>query len=262
MRRIVCAVLFGIILLCGCSKREAVEESSNARITGTITLSGAHAPGSASQLEISLADVSAEDGSVEIARQLSDVPEHFPAEYALPYRSSDVQAQHRYTVSARLLDEGRPQWATDTAYAVITQGNPTHIDIRLVKAGTPSDAEAPANVSASVIEADLHDAAGLASYRAHFQDTQLTRLEEIQGARRASYEFTGARLRRYESTTEGLQTKMEFDERGKLLRSSRTSKGVATTARAEDVDGVRNRADLLRSHALAQKEIQAHTAAH
>lgn len=262
MRRIACAALFGITLLCGCSKREAAEESSDARITGTITLSGSHPPGLASRLEISLTDVSAEDGSVAIARQLIDAPEHFPAEYVLPYRSSDVQAQHRYTVSARLLDEGRPQWATDTAYAVITQGNPTHIDIRLVKVGAPGDAEAPANVSGTVVEADLRDATGLASYRAYFHGTQLTRLEEIQGARRASYEFTGARLRRYESTTEGLQVKMEFDERGKLLRASRTGKDAAATARAEDVDDLRNRAGLLRSHALAQQEIQAHTAAH
>lgn len=269
MRRIACAALgFAVALLCGCSKRESAADqaprSVDARVTGTIALSNSQISASGTQLEISLTDVSAAKGSVEVAKQTAQAPASFPAEYVLPYRSSAIEPQHRYTISARLLADGRPKWATDTAYAVITQGNPSHIDIQLVKVGASDDRIGlSTDAETSVIEAELHDAAGLSTYRAHFNDAQLARLDEIQGSRRTSYEYNGARLRLYTSTSAGIRLQMEFDERGRLLRSTRQKNGASsTTASNEDIDAVRNRSALLRSHALAQKEIQAHAFAH
>lgn len=254
------ALLIAVACL-GCAKRTpAPEPSGAARVSGTISLPGTQAPAAAAQLEITLSDVSAEDGAVAVAQHVSAAPAHFPAEYELSYDSGAIRGSHRYTVSARILEQGRPQWATDTAYAVITQGNPTRMDIQLAKTGELGDAVVSANTASNVVAAQLPDAAGAIPYRAYFNDTQLVRLDEEQAATHIAYEFTGARLRSYASVGNGVETRIEFDEHGKLLRAAKRDNGTATTVNQAEIEGARNRAALLRSHALAQREIQAHAA--
>lgn len=252
------ALLIAVTCL-GCAKRApAPEPSGDARVSGTINLSGTWAPAAAAQLEITLSDVSAEDGAVAVAQHVSAAPAHFPTEYALPYDSGAIRASHRYTVSARILEQGRPRWATDTAYAVITQGNPTRMDIQLAKTGELGDAVVSANTASSVVAAQLPDTKGAIPYRAYFSGTQLVRLDEERASTHIAYEFTGARLRSYAGVNGSVRLRIEFDERGKLLRATKQDNGTAMTVDPTEIDDARNRAALLRSHALAQREIQAH----
>lgn len=248
------------ILLAACSKQTPAPQSQapDASLSATVTLSGTAALDAQTVLELSLTDVSGEDSAVEVAKK-SFKPTQFPAEFSLPYDSSAIKAQHRYTISARLLEGAQPQWATDTAYPVITLGNPVRIDIQLVRSGANTESAIPIDDAKSSIEGELRGTEGMATYRAYFQNSQSLRIEENQNKRRASYEYTGARLRRYSSEDNAKRVlELQFDERGKLLNAAQQDNGRPMAVDASAVDAARNRAALLRSHALATQEIQEH----
>src|SRR5262249_33551468 len=147
-------------------------------------------------LELSLTDVSAEQGSIEITRKLMK-PAQYPAEFDLPYDSAALDARHRYTISARVLEGAQPLWVSDTAYPVITLGNPVRIDIQLVRSGVNAQSAVPAADVAPTFEGEVHDSSGVTSYRAYFRNSQLARIEEGQNKQKAAYEFLGARLQHY-----------------------------------------------------------------
>jgi hypothetical protein len=97
-----------------------------------------------------------------------------------------------------------------------------------------------------------------ASYRATFSDGQIKSLEEARepGAQPGAYEFHGARLLKYQGAALGSAEKieLEFDERGKVLVSRAAGKEVAP----EEISAIRDRAQSLRSHAVANREIRGH----
>lgn len=97
-------------------------------------------------------------------------------------------------------------------------------------------------------------------YTAYFEQEKLTRLEETRDAdqRRGSYEFYGARLVRYSGAAvdSGASVTFELSMQG-AVESSSSDDNKATDAA---ISALRDRAQLLRSHALAQRAAHAHTA--
>jgi hypothetical protein len=103
-------------------------------------------------------------------------------------------------------------------------------------------------------------AAGIPTkYTAHFEADKLVRIDETRqlDQRRGSYQFYGARLVKYSGAAVGSpQTlELEFDLQG-ALKSEQANSG---TAAATELSAIRERAQLLRSHALAQRSTRAHT---
>jgi hypothetical protein len=102
------------------------------------------------------------------------------------------------------------------------------------------------------------NAAGLAaSYEASFEDNERLRIAEQRAdSRSGEYEFRGARLLHYSggglSSPDAIE--LQFDLNGALT----LSKAGTGPVPAEEVSAVRERAQLLRSHALAQKSIRDH----
>ncbi|HEV8330800.1 MAG TPA: hypothetical protein VGQ22_05245 [Steroidobacteraceae bacterium] len=115
--------------------------------------------------------------------------------------------------------------------------------------GTP----APADTLSSHI-----NAAGIAAtYAATFGTEQQVRIvEQRADSRNGEYEFRGARLLHYSGN--GLSSadpiELRFDLQGVLT----LSKAGAGAVPAEEVSAIRERAQLLRSHALAQKTSRDH----
>jgi hypothetical protein len=97
-----------------------------------------------------------------------------------------------------------------------------------------------------------------ASYRATFSDGHITSLAETRepNARTGAYEFRGARLMKYHGAALGsaASIELEFDQQGKVLVSRAGDKEVA----AEEISAIRDRAQSLRSHAVAQRDVQGH----
>jgi hypothetical protein len=128
----------------------------------------------------------------------------------------------------------------------------------------PSAPLAAAIPHAQDAAADVHtvssriNAAGIAAtYTATFGAKQQLRIAEQRAeSRNGAYEFRGARLLHYSGS--GLSSadaiELQFDLQGVLT----LSKAGAGAVPAEEVSAIRERAQLLRSHALAQRTTRDH----
>ena len=97
-----------------------------------------------------------------------------------------------------------------------------------------------------------------ATYRALFNDGKIQSLEETRTAtsQTGSYEFLGARLMKYRGAALGSNhtIELEFDQQGKVL-VARAGDGEVS---AEEIAAIRDRAQSLRSHAVARHDVQGH----
>ena len=83
--------------------------------------------------DVSLADAPARTLSTDVIELNGD---QLPVPYELTYESDEIDARHTYTVFAKIESGGSLLYITDTAYPVITNGNPTEdVEIVVVPAG-------------------------------------------------------------------------------------------------------------------------------
>jgi hypothetical protein len=127
--------------------------------------------------------------------------------------------------------------------------------------GTPLVAAAPQTQSAPAPAETLSshiNAAGIAAtYEATFGAQQQVHIvEQRSDSRNGEYEFRGARLLHYSGS--GLSSANPIELRFDLQGAITLSKGGAGAVPAEEVSAIRERAQLLRSHALAQKTSRDH----
>ena len=107
------------------------------------------------------------------------------------------------------------------------------------------------------LEAHIEAAGLAANYRATFEnDARLHIAEQRADSRNGTYEFRGARLLRYSG--DGLWSttaiELQFDLNGTLT----SSKAGAGEVPAEEISALRERAQLLRSHALTHRSTRDH----
>jgi putative lipoprotein len=74
-----------------------------------------------------------------LASAMLDNP-HVPVHLDLTYEPSNIEAAHVYTVAARIVVDGDPYFATETPVKVITQGNPSQVELLLVRVTAESPA--------------------------------------------------------------------------------------------------------------------------
>ena len=117
----------------------------------------------------------------------------------------------------------------------------------------------PANTKIAI------EAGGISgSYTSHYAGDQLIEIREeragANGMVQGRYQFQGARLMRYEGAgfEDDHMLSAEFNLEGRLV-AARKGNGQAAE---EEIVQVRRRAQLLRSHALAQHASKMHTANH
>ena len=113
----------------------------NASVEGTVTYRERLALTPDASLVVELRDVSYADGDAPlIARQTVSGPGQVPIGFRVEYNREDIDPTSRYSVSARILEsDGRLAFTNDTAYEVITQGNPDKADMVLVLVEPPPD---------------------------------------------------------------------------------------------------------------------------
>jgi putative lipoprotein len=118
----------------------------NAAVTGTVTYRERLALTPGATLVVELRDVSYLDAAAPlIARQTIPNPGQVPIPFRVEYNRDDVDERNVYAVQARIIEsDDRLAFTNDTAYDVITRGNPTHIDMVLVIVQPPPDLVAEA----------------------------------------------------------------------------------------------------------------------
>lgn len=97
-----------------------------------------------------------------------------------------------------------------------------------------------------------------ATYRATFNEGKIQQLEETRTAasQTGTYEFLGARLMKYRGAALGSNdiVELEFDQQGKVLVARAGDKDMS----ADEISAIRDRAQSLRSHAVAQHDVHGH----
>ena len=117
----------------------------NASVSGTVTYRERIALTPGATLEVSLRDVSYQDAAAPlIARQTISDPGQVPIRFKVEYNKDDIDSRNTYGVSARIVEsDGRLAFTNDTAYDVITRGNPSKVDMLLVLVQPPPDQVEP-----------------------------------------------------------------------------------------------------------------------
>lgn len=113
----------------------------NAAVTGTVTYRERLALSPDAKLVMELRDVSYADADAPlIARQTISSPGQVPIIFRLEYNRDDIDPRNTYGISARIIEaDGRLAFINDTAYDVITGGNPSRVDMLLVLVQPPPD---------------------------------------------------------------------------------------------------------------------------
>ncbi len=94
---------------------------------------------SGARLVVELRDVSLQDSAAPlVSRRTIYDPGQVPIEVELGYSSGDIKNRNTYGVQATIFEaDGRMAFTNDTAYDVITRGNPDRMDMRLVLVQPP-----------------------------------------------------------------------------------------------------------------------------
>ena len=113
----------------------------NASVSGTVTYRERLTLTPGASLVVDLRDVSYADASAPlIARQTIAGPGQVPIKFKVEYSREDVDPGNRYSISASIIEsDGRLAFTNDTAYEVITRGNPSKVDMLLVLVQPPPE---------------------------------------------------------------------------------------------------------------------------
>ena len=116
-------------------------KTPNASINGTVTYRERLTLSPSASLVMELRDVSYADASAPlIARQTISNPGQVPIKFKVEYSREDIDPRNTYGISARIIEsDGRLAFINDTAYDVITRGNPDRVDMLLVLVEPPPD---------------------------------------------------------------------------------------------------------------------------
>lgn len=261
--------------LASCSQGEDVAPAAvTEAVAGSLSYPGSAVLAETAVVEVELVDVSTAGPSEVISVQRLRNPGPFPVHFKLEYPSGRIDPTHRYTVQARILDGEQVAFATDTPYPVITQGNPRVVDIGMIAIGSAGEPLAQV-VSEPAIEGTLATEGMTASYAAQFEDGKLVSIQEDRdagtaGKASAEYQFKEGRLLRYlelsrrgsgsagSTTMNSVELNLVFDDTGELLAATKTIDNTGAMPETAEIDGARNRAELLRNHALAAKASRDH----
>ncbi|MXZ68088.1 MAG: hypothetical protein F4Z17_03645 [Acidimicrobiia bacterium] len=110
-------------------------------VSGTITYRERIPLSPGAVVKISLNDTSYADGPSElVAHHTITDPGQVPIDFRVPYPWEAINSRNTYSISVRIEGEdGRLAFINDTAYDVITHGNPNRVDLVLVMVEPPPE---------------------------------------------------------------------------------------------------------------------------
>ncbi|MBE9157329.1 YbaY family lipoprotein [Nodosilinea sp. LEGE 06152] len=108
-------------------------QTNSASVTGTVTYLPRIAMPPNAVLEVSLIDVSRADApAVTLASQSMVFGDRqVPLPFELVYNPDQIDPRLSYAVQARILVDGELRFINTSRFAVITQGNPTSVEVRV-----------------------------------------------------------------------------------------------------------------------------------
>ena len=104
-------------------------------VTGSVDYGQSNVLPRGSKLVIQLRDTTYQDTSSElIAEEVIVNPDQSPVKFKLDYRPADIEEGSLYSMNVSIYDnDGRLIFANDTSFEVITDGNPSKVNIPLIE---------------------------------------------------------------------------------------------------------------------------------
>ena len=118
-----------------------VSQQGDARLSGSVTYRERIALTPGATLTVQLRDTSLQDAASElIAEQVIPNPGQVPISFEVLYKSARIDPRNTYSIQARITEgDGRLAFINDTAYDVLTGGNPSSVDMVLVLVEPPPE---------------------------------------------------------------------------------------------------------------------------
>ena len=146
-RRMVGVAAAVALVAAACAPYDATTEAviepagSDASVRGTITYRERIALTPDAVVTVQLRDTSyADAAAVLIAEETISDPGQVPISFDLRYVSDEIDDRNTYSISAIITEgDGRMAFINDTAYDVITRGNPRRVDMTLVMVEPPPE---------------------------------------------------------------------------------------------------------------------------
>lgn len=114
-------------------------------VTGTVSYLARMALPPAAVIDVKLQDVSRADApAIVIAEQ--NIPlgdRQVPVPFTLQFDPARIDWTHTYSVSARILVDGRLRFTSDTSHPVLTRGNPNQVEIMVKPVPVSPPAQQP-----------------------------------------------------------------------------------------------------------------------
>jgi len=129
-----------LVIATGCGGAGSVLGGGSS-VRGTVTYSERIELTPGARLIVEIRDTSYADAAAElIAEQVISDPGQVPISFEVTYDPDDIESRNTYSVSARIEEsDGRLAFINDTAYDVITGGNPTRVNMVLVLVEPPPE---------------------------------------------------------------------------------------------------------------------------
>ena len=170
------------------------ERGPDGAVSGTVTYRERIALTAGARLVVELRDVSLQDAAAPlIGRQTIENPGQVPIEFKVEYSRADINSRNTYAIQASIIEaDGRLAFTNDTAYDVITRGNPSKVDMLLVLVEPPPDqveeeqdrrtwVEAPAQVIwANLLPNEQEHYLRIAYYQSTIEDCARPGAEELR----------------------------------------------------------------------------------
>lgn len=199
-RALACAVLLVVVSACASNARtSSTDGGAAASVTGTVSYRERVALPPDAIAEISLIDATAANASSPpvASTTVQSQGAQVPLPFALHYDAGKIDKTHLYTIRASLMSGGELLFATDIARAVITQGNPTRVDLVLSRVD-PTAASASRDLEGSswILE-DLEGAGVVADTRVTLDFAEKGRVTGSGSCNRyfATVEISGSSIR-------------------------------------------------------------------
>jgi len=131
------AMMFGVLVALGaggaCAHPSSAPAGVGSALTGTVTYRERVMLPPDAVAEISLIDATVQDSASRVIAKttVQAAGKQVPLPFSLHFRAGKLDKAHLYTVRATIKYAGQPLFTTDQVRGVITQGNPTHVDLML-----------------------------------------------------------------------------------------------------------------------------------
>jgi putative lipoprotein len=116
----------------GCMKKQPAATTGPAmkKVTGTVTYREKIALPPDAMVEVRLLDVSKQDAPGDVVNEQTILnPGQPPIPFAVEYDPARIVSDHRYAIQARISVGGELKYTNQSAYNVITNGNPTKVEV-------------------------------------------------------------------------------------------------------------------------------------